>query len=99
MPAQESRSTKQLIHPLSVIVLPWVIWLITIILYLYLYFLRLSISGLASELSHCFHIDVLAISNIAASFYYAYLITLIPAGLLLDCFGPRLMLTIAASVH
>lgn len=64
----------------------------------YKYALEVSPSVMTSTLMGAFQIDATALGNLAASYFYAYLIMQIPAGLLLDKFGPRKVTTIAITL-
>lgn len=73
----------------------WVIWLLSAIFMFYKYALEVSPSVMTSTLMSTFHISGIALGNLAACYFYAYLLLQIPAGLLLDKFGPRKVTTIA----
>ena len=75
------------------IILPWIIWGISTLCYYNQYFLRVSISGLETELVKELHINAISLSTIAASFYFSYVIMQIPSGILVDKYGARITLT------
>ncbi len=83
---------------LSYPVRAWVIWLLSAIFMFYKYALEVSPSVMTSTLMTAFDISGAALGNLAACYFYAYLLFQIPAGLLLDRFGPRKTTTIAIIV-
>ena len=66
--------------------------------YLYEYFLRVLPSVITAELSAEFYLDASQLGQLLASFFYAYALMQIPAGLICDQIGPRKSLTIAVVV-
>jgi len=74
-------------------ILPWLIWGTAVLCYFNQYFLRISVNGLAPDLVRNYHINALSLSIVAASFYYAYMLMQVPGGILVDRYGPRLILT------
>jgi MFS family permease len=73
----------------------WVIWLLSALFMFYKYAIEVSPSVMTSTLMKTFHIDGVALGNLAACYFYAYLLLQIPAGVLLDRIGPRKVTTIA----
>ncbi len=61
----------------------------------YKYALEVSPSVMNATLMKAFNINATALGNLTACYFYAYLILQIPAGLLLDKFGPRRIATTA----
>lgn len=78
-------------HPLRA----WIIWLLSALFMFYKYALEVSPSVMNTTLMQAFDINGAALGNLAASYFYAYLLLQIPAGLLLDKFGPRKTTTLA----
>jgi MFS family permease len=76
----------------------WTIWFLSAFFMFYKYALEVSPSVMTSTLMKTFNIDGTALGNLAACYFYAYLLLQIPAGLLLDKFGPRKTTTIAITV-
>jgi len=79
-------------------ILPWMIWGISCLFYFHQYFLRVSINGMEKPLQQHFHITATQLSNVTASFFYAYILIQVPGGILVDHYGPRRMLTFATLV-
>ncbi len=77
--------------------LPWIIWGLAAVFYAYEYFLQVSPSVMVHELMRGFSINATALGNLIALYVYAYACMQIPAGLLLDCIGPRRLLTAASA--
>lgn len=63
--------------------------------YCYEYYLRVAPSVLSAELMESFSISNGRLGLLSAFFYYAYMPSQIPVGLLLDKYGPRIVLTFA----
>jgi len=64
----------------------------------YKYALEVSPSVMTGTLMSAFQISGMDLGNLAASYFYAYLILQIPAGVLLDRFGPRKITSLAIAV-
>lgn len=73
----------------------WVIWLLSAFFMFYKYAIEVSPSVMALDLMSEFSLSGVAMGNLAASYFYAYLLFQIPAGLLIDRFGPRKVTTVA----
>ncbi len=76
----------------------WAVWLLSALFMFYKYALEVSPSVMTATLMSTFEINGVELGNLAASYFYAYLLLQIPAGYLLDRFGPRKTTTIAISV-
>lgn len=66
--------------------------------YVYEFFLRVVPSALTGELMREFHLDASTLGTMSSLFFYAYIPMQIPAGILGDRYGPRLLLTCAALI-
>ena len=77
---------------------PWIVWLLASCFLFYKYLLQVSPTVMVPELMSAFHLDGLHMGNLAAFYFYAYLCMQLPAGLLLDHFSPRKMVTAAIAV-
>lgn len=80
-----------------ILVLPWLIWAIAAGFYCHQFFLRVSIGSLSGELAHSFHFNAVTLSNVTATFFYAYFLIGAPAGVLIDHFGAKKILILATS--
>jgi MFS family permease len=76
----------------------WIIWLLSALFMFYKYALEVSPSVMTNTLMSAFHISGAALGNLAACYFYAYLLLQIPAGLLLDKIGPRKVTTLAIAL-
>jgi MFS family permease len=76
----------------------WVIWLLSALFMFYKYALEVSPSVMTSHLMGAFQIDGAELGNLAATYFYAYLLMQIPAGLLIDRFGPRVVTSLAIAL-
>ncbi len=73
----------------------WTIWLLSAAFMFYKYAIEVSPSIMTSTLMETFNINGTALGNLAAAYFYAYLLLQIPAGLLIDKFGPRKITTLS----
>lgn len=73
----------------------WVVWSCAALFYGYQFALRVSPSVMTDDLMSTFAIDACALGILMAFYYNAYALLQIPAGSLLDRFGPRNMLIFA----
>lgn len=76
-------------------ILAWIIWLLSALFMFYKYALEVSPSVMTGTLMGTFQITGAELGNLAACYFYAYLIMQIPGGILLDKFGPRKVTTFA----
>jgi sugar phosphate permease len=66
--------------------------------YLYEFLLQVSPGVMSQTLMRDLHIDATVLGVMSGSFYYSYTFMQFPAGMLLDRFGSRIILTIVTSV-
>jgi predicted MFS family arabinose efflux permease len=78
--------------------LAFFIWFIAALYYAYEFFLRISPQVMIPELTATFNINAAMIGWLSAFYYYAYASLQIPAGLLLDRFGVRKLLSVSALI-
>jgi len=76
----------------------WIIWFLSALFMCYKNAIEVSPSIMASELMGEFALTGAQMGNFAAFYFYAYLILQIPAGLLLDRWGPRRVTTVAIAI-
>ncbi len=76
----------------------WLIWLVASFFFLYEFILRISPSVMLGELAWAFHVDAAALGALSAFYLYAYAPMQIPVGLLMDRYGARRLLTMAAAI-
>lgn len=73
----------------------WAIWLLSAFFMFYKYALEVSPSVMNTTLMKAFDISATQLGNLTACYFYAYLLLQIPAGILLDRFGPRIVTTVS----
>ena len=78
--------------------LPYLICFLAAAFYLYEFILQASPAVITHELMRDFMVDASGVGVISACYYFAYAPMQIPAGLLYDRYGARLLLTIAVVV-
>ncbi|MBA2654003.1 MAG: MFS transporter [Gammaproteobacteria bacterium] len=78
--------------------LPFLICGVGAFFYVYEFFLRVMPSAMTDELMRSFQIDAGGLGVLSAFFYYGYTPMQIPAGLLLDRYGPRILLSLSMMV-
>jgi len=74
------------------------VWGLAAAFYFYELMLLVSPSVMVNDLTHSFSANAEQIGSLAAYYYYAYAFMQIPVGLLMDRFGPRILLTLAALI-
>lgn len=79
-------------------ILPWIVWGLGCIFYFYESLLQVSPSVMGSELMRDFAITSQTLGFLSGIYYYSYSPMQLPCGVLMDHFGPRIMLTIATTV-
>jgi len=73
----------------------WLIWSLSAFFMFYKNAIEVSLSVMTGELMSEFSINGTQLGSLAASYFYAYLIMQIPAGFLIDRFGPKKITTIS----
>jgi MFS family permease len=73
----------------------WAIWFLSATFMFYKYAIEVSPSVMTDTLMSTFGIGAASLGNLTACYFYAYLLLQIPAGILLDRFGPRKTTTLA----
>jgi MFS family permease len=76
----------------------WLIWSLSAFFLFYKYAIEVSPSVMTADLMRSFGIDATQLGNLAACYFYAYLLLQIPAGLLIDRFGPRRVTSLAIAL-
>ncbi|KTC97677.1 hypothetical protein Lery_1516 [Legionella erythra] len=79
-------------------VMAWLICGLGALYYSYEYLLRISPSVMEPALREHFNLSATGFGLLSAFYYYAYVPLQIPVGVLLDRYGPRLLLTLACIV-
>ncbi|PIQ44220.1 MAG: MFS transporter [Gammaproteobacteria bacterium CG11_big_fil_rev_8_21_14_0_20_46_22] len=74
----------------------WLIWIVSASFYAYEFFIRISPSVMVSNLGYDLGLDHLMIGYLSGVYYWAYAILQIPVGILLDRYGTKRLLVVAA---
>jgi len=75
--------------------LPWIMWGVTTLFFAYQFIMRLAPGLIMPELMQKFNVNATSYGLFAALYYFAYAGMQIPIALLLDRFGPRLVVSIS----
>lgn len=78
--------------------LPWMIWGIGTAFVLFQFLLQLSSGVLVERLMHDFSMTALSAGIMSGAYYYIYVLLQTPAGMLIDRFGARILLTVGGFV-
>lgn len=73
----------------------WFIWGIAAFFYSYEFTQRVAPSVMIPELMAALHLDAAQLGSLSAYYFYTYALCQIPAGMLIDRYGPRWILTLA----
>jgi len=73
----------------------WLVFFISSSFFLYKYLLQISPTVMTNELLHDLHLSGFNLGNIIGIYFYIYLIMQIPAGLLIDRYSPKWIMTIS----
>lgn len=79
-------------------VMAWMICALGAIYYSYEYLLRITPSVMESALRTHFNLSAAGFGLLSAFYYYAYVPLQIPVGILLDRYGPRILITLACLI-
>ncbi len=77
---------------------PWLVIILCAIFAFYKYILQVSPSVMTHDLMNQFHVNGAGLGNLAATYFYAYLVAQLFAGPLLDRYSPRYILTLSIGV-
>jgi MFS family permease len=80
------------------LMLPLLGWLTGAVFFFYAWVLRVAPSVMVEELMRDFAVGAAVLGHLSAAYFYGYAGMQIPVGLLLDRFGPRRLMTVAALV-
>ena len=83
------QQNNNLTHSETSSVYPWIVITLCSAFLFYKYILQVYPSIMTVQLMQEFHVSGIGLGNLAATFYYAYLIMQLFAGILIDRFNPR----------
>jgi len=81
------------------IFLPWIVWGLGASLFFAQYLGRIAPGVMVPELMHDFQVTALSLGTLSAFFYLAYVSLQVPVGMLVDRYGPRLLLPVMGGVY
>lgn len=76
----------------------YIIWFIASFFAFFQFYLQTAAGIIGAEWMRDFHLDKVGLSNLSAAFFYTYAFMQIPAGILIDRFPLRYILTMAAFI-
>jgi len=76
----------------------WLVWTISALFVLFQFFLQLSSGEIVAGLMKSFHLSAFGGGILASAYYYIYVALQTPAGILMDRYGPRRLLSMGALV-
>ncbi len=76
----------------------WCVWSVAATFLLFQFAMQLSSGEIITNLMSSFHLTALGGGTLASSYYYVYVVLQIPAGILMDRYGPRRLLSLGALV-
>lgn len=76
----------------------WIVWGVSALFVLFQFSLQLSSGEMVNGLMTSFHLDALGAGVLASTYYYVYALLQSPAGMVVDRFGPRKILSIGAAI-
>lgn len=77
----------QKIKPILTAIYPWLVWVLAASFFYYKYLIQVSPGVMSVQLMHDFALSGAGLGNLAACFFYGYLLMQIPVGVLLDRFS------------
>jgi len=78
--------------------MPWLMWTLPAFVFLIGFFHRAAPGVIARDLMQTFGVTGTTVGLIAAAYFYSYAGLMVPAGLLVDAYGPRRLMTIGGAV-
>ncbi|HSV29504.1 MAG TPA: MFS transporter, partial [Candidatus Omnitrophota bacterium] len=78
--------------------LPWAMWLLGALFYCYAFFQRVAPAVMVDAMMAEFSVGAAIAGMLSGLYFYTYAGMQIPIGLLLDRFGPRVMLALFAAL-
>ena len=78
--------------------LAWSVWFMAALFVFFQFYIQLSSGEIVNSLMRSFSLSALGGGLLASTYYYVYTLLQTPAGMLMDRYGPRLILTLGALV-
>lgn len=89
---------KSMIHPKDNFLLPWLICFVASLFFFYEFIQMNMLNAISSALMQTFQINTTQFGKLSAYYFYANIIFLLPAGIILDRFSTRKVMLIALSI-
>ncbi len=77
---------------------PWIIWVLAASFFYYKYLIQVSPGVMRQQLMSAYSLTGAGLGNLAACFFYGYLLMQIPVGILLDKWSPGKITSVAAAI-
>lgn len=77
---------------------PWIIWFTAAMFYLYEMLLRVSPGAMTVELMETFQVSAGTLGILTSFYYYSYNFLQTPCGIIVDKFGPRIIITLSCII-
>src|SRR6478736_6249877 len=77
---------------------PWIVWILAASFFYYKYLIQVSPGVMSTQLMSAYSLTGAGLGNLAACFFYGYLLMQIPVGILLDRFSPGKITAIAVFI-
>ncbi len=74
----------------------WLIWFVAGLFYLFEFIHRVVVSVMIPELCESFQVGSALLSSLSAAYFISYALAQVPVGILIDRYGTRILLTLAA---
>lgn len=78
--------------------LPWIVWGLSCVFYLYECLLQVSPSVMSNELMRDFAVTSQTLGLLSGIYFYSYAAMQLPGGVLMDYFGPKRLLILASTI-
>lgn len=78
--------------------LRWTAFVIVGLAYVLSFFHRFAPAAISADLQQAFHASAASLGGLAATYFYVYMVTQIPTGILVDTLGPRRIVVIGGLV-
>lgn len=83
-------------NSISKTIYPWIVWVLAASFFYYKYLIQVSPGVMSAQLMSAYALTGAGLGNLAACFFYGYLLMQIPVGILLDRWSPGKITSIAA---
>src|SRR5215813_5686524 len=78
--------------------MPWLMWTLTALVFFFGFFHRAAPGVIARDLMQTFGVTGTTVGLVAGAYFYSYAGLMLPAGLLVDVYGARRLMTIGGVV-